>query len=126
MVGLHLLLFPMLFFAAFNGVLSTSLNVTVVGAQGGMSRFECWTLAVPFDASSQHGIIGTQTTVLGDVSNITYNVIPVGFDSGFHTAPANQWVVVLNGMAVFTLVDNNSVSVTTSMGEMGLLFFAET
>ncbi|KAH9998197.1 hypothetical protein F4779DRAFT_631394 [Xylariaceae sp. FL0662B] len=115
-----------LFLAAIDVVLSVSLNVTVVGAQDGKSRFECWALSEPFISSDQFGIVGTQTTSLGDVANITYNVIPAGFDSGFHTAPTNQWVIVLNGLAVVTLPDNSSASVAASMGEMGLLIFADT
>ncbi|KAF3068947.1 hypothetical protein GL218_08059 [Daldinia childiae] len=114
------------FFAAFDVVLATSLNVTAIGAKDGSSRFECWELAAPFVSSSQTGIAGSQTTFLGDVSNITYNVIPAGFDSGVHNTPRNQWIIVLNGLAVITLPDNSSVTVATSPGEMGLLFAADT
>lgn len=87
-----LLVFPLLavFFVFLDGVMCTELNVTVVGAQGGKSRFECWSLNAPFLSSSQSGIVGTQTAELGSVANITYNVIPAGFVSGFHTAPAKQ------------------------------------
>ncbi|KAL7622007.1 hypothetical protein AAE478_007508 [Parahypoxylon ruwenzoriense] len=118
--------FYLALFASFDLVLSVRLNVTAIGAQHGKSRFECWELLAPFVSSSQSGVVGTEVTSLGDVANITYNVIPAGFDSGFHTAPSNQWVIVLNGLAVVTLPDNSSTSVTTSMGEMGLLFATDT
>lgn len=75
---------------AFKVASSTNLNVTVITAQGGQSRFECWQLCAPFTSSSQSGLLGTQTANLGNVANMTYNVVPAGYDSGFHTAPANQ------------------------------------
>ncbi|KAG4217675.1 hypothetical protein PC116_g33845 [Phytophthora cactorum] len=78
------------FFAAFDVALATSLNITAIGAKDGKSRFECWELAAPFVSSSQDGIVGSQTTFLGDVSNITYNVIPSGFEPKVHSAPRNQ------------------------------------
>lgn len=84
-------LFNLAFFlAAQKPVLSTKLNVTVLGTANGQSRFECWELAAPFNSSTQPGVIGTHTTNLGDVSNITYNVAPAGYDSEVHTAPFNQ------------------------------------
>lgn len=70
--------------------LSANLNVTAITAQNGRSHFECWQLATPFVSSGQFGLVGTETSVLGDIANITYNVVPSGFDSGFHTAPFNQ------------------------------------
>ncbi|KAI0599375.1 hypothetical protein F4775DRAFT_551120 [Biscogniauxia sp. FL1348] len=131
MSSLRSLLLPLLLLAAITAAAqSTRLNVTAVGAHAGRSRFECWELSVPFISSSQSGISGTQTTSLGDVSNITYNVIPAGYQSGFHTAPVKQWIVFLNGLAVLTLPDNNnsstSATATTSAGEIGLLFAADT
>jgi hypothetical protein len=91
----HVALF---FAAAIDAVLSTSLNVTVIGAHSGKSRFECWELAVPFVSSTQSGVVGTETTFLGDVANITYDVIPADFDSGLHNAPYNQFVYSLSGI----------------------------
>lgn len=77
-------------FASFDLALSVGLNVTVIGARDGKTRFECWALSAPFVSSEQFGIVGTETAALGDVTNITYNVIPAGFDSGFHNAPTIQ------------------------------------
>lgn len=37
-----------------------------------------------------------------------------------------RWLVILNGLAVVTLEDNSSVSLTASMGESSLLFIADT
>lgn len=84
-------LFNLAFFvAAQKPVLSTKLNVTALGAANGQSRFECWELDAPFVSSTQPGIVGTHTTSLGDVANITYNVVPAGYDSEVHTAPSHQ------------------------------------
>ena len=69
---------------------ATHLNVTAITAVDGKSRFECWELEAPFTRSGQPGVVGTQAALLGDVANMTYNVIPAGFDGGFHTAPTNQ------------------------------------
>lgn len=92
--------------ALLSPVLSTSLNVTVIGAANGQSRFECWEMADPFISSAQAGIVGTQTTQLGDVTNITYNVIPASFDSGFHNAPYNQYAFPLTLFALSRSVIN--------------------
>jgi hypothetical protein len=72
--------------------LSTALhlNVTAITARRGNSSFECWQLSAPLQQSNQPGIVGTATTFLGDVNNMTYAVIPAGFDSGYHTVPGNQ------------------------------------
>lgn len=76
--------------AIIDGALSDNLNVTVIGTTHGKSRFECWQLTEPFTSSSQPGVVGTETVSLGDVSNITYNVIPADYDCGLHTAPYKQ------------------------------------
>lgn len=112
--------------ATHQAVLATNLNVTVVGSANGQSRFECWELAAPFISSAQSGIVGTQTTNLGDVTNVTYNVIPAGFDSGVHNAPSFQWAVVLQGLAVLTVPSDPSAEVVLTPGETALLFFADT
>lgn len=78
------------FLAAQRPVLSTKLNVTVVGAANGHSRFECWEIDAPFVSSTQPGVVGSHTTSLGDVANITYNVLPAGYDSPDHVAPYYQ------------------------------------
>lgn len=84
-------LFNLAFFlAAQQPVLATKLNVTVVGAANGQSRFECWELDAPFVSSKQPGVVGSHATSLGDVTNITYNVVPANFDSPVHVAPTNQ------------------------------------
>lgn len=68
----------------------TKLNITAIGTYNNASRFECWELDHPFISSNQSGLVGTRTTLLGDVSNITYNVLPAGFESPLHPAPSNQ------------------------------------
>ncbi|KAI1803432.1 hypothetical protein F4811DRAFT_342403 [Daldinia bambusicola] len=125
-MAMHLSSLYLSFFAAFDVALATKFNITAIGAHNGSSRFECWELATPFISSSQNGIVGSQTTFLGDVSNMTYNVIPSNFDSIPHSAPRNQWIIVLHGMAIITLPDDDSVTVTAMPGEAGVLFAADT
>ncbi|KAI0518505.1 hypothetical protein F5B22DRAFT_599438 [Xylaria bambusicola] len=112
--------------SAIAGSAATSLNFTAISTRDNTSHFECWQLSTPFEHSNQLGIAGTAAVVLGDVTNMTYNVIPAGYDSGLHTVPSNQWAIVLNGVAVVELADNSSISVTTNAGESGVLFFEDT
>ncbi|KAJ0109946.1 hypothetical protein J7T55_014748 [Diaporthe amygdali] len=112
--------------AALSTAMATKLNVTAIGTHRNSSHFECWELDRPFTSSNQSGLVNTKTTVLGDVSKMTYNVIPAGFDSGFHPAPTNQWVVIVGGLGVITLPDNSSTTFTTDGGEFGLLFATDT
>lgn len=90
MSDLRKLLFSLALFGEFNNASSTTLNVTAINARNGKSHFECWALSSPFISSSQSGIVGTQTTYLGDVANVTYNTIPPGYESAVHTCPSNQ------------------------------------
>ncbi|ETS76209.1 hypothetical protein PFICI_11596 [Pestalotiopsis fici W106-1] len=126
MSALRKLLFPVLLLMGIDTALSTTLNVTAINAHDGKSHFECWSLSAPFFSSSQAGIVGTQATQLGDVTNMTYGVISPGYDAQFHTAPYPQWVVVLNGLFTITLPDNSSDSLTLTTGESGLLFAMDT
>lgn len=68
----------------------TKLNITAIGTYKNASRFECWELDQPFTSSNQSGLISSRTTMLGDVSELSMNVVPSGFDGGFHPAPSNQ------------------------------------
>lgn len=90
MSSIRKLLFPVLFLKGVQTALSTTLNVTAINAHNGQSHFECWSLSAPYFSSTQNGVVGTQASQLGQVTNITYGVIPAGYDSGFHTAPAPQ------------------------------------
>jgi hypothetical protein len=90
MSSIRKLLFPVLLLMGVQTALSTTLNVTAINAHKGKSHFECWSLSAPFFSSTQNGVVGTQASQLGQVANITYGVIPAGYDSGFHTAPAPQ------------------------------------
>ncbi|RWA08419.1 hypothetical protein EKO27_g6693 [Xylaria grammica] len=111
---------------AIAGSAATCLNFTAISTRDNTSHFECWQLSTPFTHSNQPGIAGTASVILGDVTNITYNVIPAGYDSRLHTVPSNQWAIVLNGVAIITLADNSTTSVTTDGGESGVLFFEDT
>ncbi|KAI0144972.1 hypothetical protein BJ166DRAFT_583166 [Pestalotiopsis sp. NC0098] len=126
MSELRKLLFSLALLGEFNNASSTTLNVTAINARNGKSHFECWALSSPFISSSQSGIVGTQTTHLGDVANITYNTIPIGYESAVHTCPSNEWVMVLKGFAVITLPDNSSSTFMATAGEPGLFFAADT
>ncbi|KAF9869309.1 small secreted protein [Colletotrichum karsti] len=105
---------------------SAKLNITAVAARNGVSHFECWELNTPFTSSNQSGLVKTRTASLGDVSKMTYNVVPAGFDGGFHPAPSNQWVILLSGLGVITLPDNTSTTITANGGGFGLVFATDT
>lgn len=70
-----------------------SFNVTATSAKDGASTFECWQLDTPPVVSQQDGLQGTMSQILGEVSsNITYNLLPAGFQEPLHPAPSNQSV----------------------------------
>jgi hypothetical protein len=66
------------------------LNITATGAANNASTIECWQLDNPFQSSATPGIRGSATTILGQVANMSFTVIPAAFDGGWHTAPFNQ------------------------------------
>lgn len=73
-------------------VSSLNLNVTAIGARDGFATLECWQMDSPFETSSQPGTSGTAMAMLSSVSNLSYSIIPSGFDGGVHNAPYTQQV----------------------------------
>jgi hypothetical protein len=71
----------------------TSLNITAISASNGASTLECWQLVPGFTTSSQAGTIGASSLQLGGVSNMSYSVLPPGFNASFHNAPTFQYVL---------------------------------
>ena len=69
-----------------------SLNVTALGAKKGCSTLECWQLDTPVELSDEPGTAGSAVAFLGGAANVTYSVLPAGFNGGLHTAPHNQYV----------------------------------
>ena len=70
----------------------TFLNVTAIWAENGASVFQCWQILPGFTTSSQSGTAGASILQLGAVANITYTVLPPGFNGGLHNAPTEQYV----------------------------------
>ncbi|RYP49326.1 hypothetical protein DL768_004951 [Monosporascus sp. mg162] len=99
-------------------------NVTAISAQYGNSRIECWQLDSSFSVSAQPGVAGGGAARLGDVSEMTYNVIPAHYDGGFHNAPRNQWVAALSGLAYVTVPGDQSNGLHVTGGD--ILFAADT
>ncbi|KAH8885831.1 hypothetical protein GQ53DRAFT_728421 [Thozetella sp. PMI_491] len=104
---------------------ATRLNVTAINAYHGVSVFECWQLYGPFSVSTQPGLQGSTMLQLGDVSNITYNVVSAGLDGGWHNAPHPQWVFAMAGSAYIT-VPGSSQGLYITGGAFGILFAADT
>ncbi|KAF8261351.1 hypothetical protein EI94DRAFT_1773445 [Lactarius quietus] len=103
----------------------SSLNITAIAAQGGVSIFQCWQIQPKFTTSSQSGTIGASILQLGNLANGSYSVIPPGFNAGFHNAPTQQWVIFLSGLANVTLA-NSTEEALIAGGENGLIFAADT
>ncbi|RYP67133.1 hypothetical protein DL769_005838 [Monosporascus sp. CRB-8-3] len=99
-------------------------NITAISARYGNSMIECWQLDSSFNVSTQPGVAGSGAAILGDVSGITYNVIPANSDGGWHNAPRNQWVAALSGLAYITVPGDESNGLYVTGGEM--LFVADT
>lgn len=71
-------------------VQALSLNITVTGAANNASTIECWQMDTPFASSATPGVSGSATALIGKAANITFTVVPAGFDGGLHRAPFNQ------------------------------------
>jgi hypothetical protein len=71
----------------------TSLNVTAISANNGLSTLECWQILPGFTTSSQAGTIGASSLQLGNLANMSYAVLPPGFNASFHNAPTFQYVL---------------------------------
>jgi hypothetical protein len=69
----------------------TFLNITALSAQNGVSVLECWQLSPGFTTSSQSGTAGASILQLGNVANMSYSVLPPGFNAGLHNAPTEQY-----------------------------------
>jgi hypothetical protein len=70
----------------------TFLNVTALWAENGASVLQCWQILPGFATSSQSGTVGASILQLGAVSNMSYSVLPPGFNAGLHNAPTEQCV----------------------------------
>ncbi|KAG6215213.1 hypothetical protein E4U50_007822 [Claviceps purpurea] len=101
------------------------LNLTAVTATNGVSLFECWQLATPFDNTAEKGIEGALKLSLGEAGNMSYDVIPGRFDGGFHHAPAFQYVILLSGLAKISLYEGDE-EVWLHGGKYGLIIAADT
>ncbi|KAI1503942.1 hypothetical protein F5X99DRAFT_373939 [Biscogniauxia marginata] len=105
---------------------SLKLNVTAVGARDGSSTLECWQMDEPFNPSAGPGKAGSPQVMLGDVTTLSYTIVPADFDGGLHNAPRNQWVAITSGLAYFTLPDDDTTSAYVSGGQFGLIFASDT
>ncbi|RYP70509.1 hypothetical protein DL771_005446 [Monosporascus sp. 5C6A] len=99
-------------------------NITAISARYGNSTIECWQLGSSFSVSAQPGIAGGGMARLGDVSEMTYNVIPANSEGGLHNAPSNQWVVALSGLGYITVPGDQSNDLYVTGGE--IIFVADT
>ena len=72
----------------------TTLNLTALGARDGLSTIECWQLANPFQTTNQVGVPGTSQLPLGNITDMSYTVIPPKYFPDIHPAPIIQYVVL--------------------------------
>jgi len=103
----------------------TFLNITAIAAENSVSVFQCWQLLPGFSTSSQTGTTGASILQLGTVANMSYTVLPPGFDAGSHNAPTIQWVAFLSGKAVVTLADGVTQAEIPG-GKNGFIFVTDT
>ena len=93
----------------------TSLNITAISAQNGLSIFECWQILPGFSTSSQAGTVGASILQLGGLANMSYSVLPPNFTAGLHNAPTTQYVTShASKKYTFTRID--------TFGKMGCIF----
>jgi len=84
------LFFPFLLAPIAASQVVQALNITTLAAVDGSSTLECWQLNAPTIASTEPGTVGLMATALGTAGDVTYKVIPAGYDGGLHNAPAVQ------------------------------------
>lgn len=70
----------------------TFLNITAIWGENGVSVLQCWQILPGFNTSSQAGTAGASILQLGAVANMSYSVLPPGFNASFHRAPTEQYV----------------------------------
>ncbi|KAK3937558.1 hypothetical protein QBC46DRAFT_415963 [Diplogelasinospora grovesii] len=128
------LLVPTLAFLAASAVAQLRLNVTAIGAQNGILTLECWEVDSPFYTSSDSATVGAKVAHLGNVSTLSWSVVPPGHYVSPHNAPYNQqvhltwcrWVILLKGFGHITLPHDNSTGAYITGGEFGVIFAADT
>jgi hypothetical protein len=74
------------------GQTAIHFNLTSISAANGKSTIECWQIQKPFDVSTDPGTAGTMSQQLGDLTNLTFTILPPKFDGGLHNAPFVQYV----------------------------------
>ena len=102
------LLLPTLAFLAASALAHLRLNTTAIGAQNGFSTLECWEVDSPFYTSGDSATVGSSVAHLGNVSTLSWSVVPPGQYVGSHNAPYNQQVK--------SIVYGRSVSNPVQMG----------
>lgn len=102
----------------------SKLNITAITAVNGISVLQCWQLAGNLAASTGSGTAGAATLSLGEITNITYTVLPAQFDGGLHNAPYVQWVAFTSGLAHLTL-PNSTDEAWVKGGKHGLIIAAD-
>lgn len=89
-VNMQIFRFLPLAITAARAVRALSLNISVTAAANNASTIECWQMDTPFASSATPGVSGSATALIGNAANITFTVVPAGFDGGLHRAPFNQ------------------------------------
>lgn len=103
---------------SFPFVPPTFLNITAISAQNGLSVLECWQILPGFATSSQAGTTGASILQLGNIANMSYSVIPPGFNAGLHNAPSPQYVSSRTSTHSPTL----TIETSTLTGKMGCIY----
>jgi hypothetical protein len=100
---------------------NSTLWVNAIVGKNDVSTVECWGIQPPFVVSSQPGTLGNKIIQLGDLSNASYTVFPLGprIDSGLHNAPNAQWVALLAGEGNINFPDaHRTPNLTVSAGDI--------
>ncbi|KAI0021451.1 hypothetical protein F4780DRAFT_778501 [Xylariomycetidae sp. FL0641] len=94
------------------------LNLTTVTGRNGISVLECWQLDTPFSTiENVTGAVGAMNLGFGNMTDVSYTIVPVGFVGGF--------VWFLNGPIHITL-PNTTGEAWISGGKHGLVYAEDT
>ncbi|KAI1171164.1 hypothetical protein F4777DRAFT_566329 [Nemania sp. FL0916] len=98
-------------------------NATAVSSANGQSRFECWQFANELVYTTDTAINKiSATNIMGDATNITYNVVPSGLNTQVFTSAVNEWLVILHGVVRISGADDKSLGFLSAGGEAAMAF----
>ncbi|KAJ7708996.1 hypothetical protein B0H17DRAFT_851817, partial [Mycena rosella] len=95
--------------------LPQNLTLTALVGKNNFSALECWAMTPGLVESTATGTVGALSyTHLGGAGNSSYSLFTALSNSGLHTAPAPQYVMILTGTGEISLPSSDPSNSTLS------------